>query len=304
MNFYSNGKLLLTAEYLVINGAKSLALPTKYGQDLRVSKIKENTSTIYWKSYDVNKEIWLQCKINCSTVTLISVEKGEVDIAKKLVNILQEAKKMNPLFLNGNKSLQIETNLEFNRTWGLGTSSTLINNIAQWANIDAFQLQFSCFGGSGYDIACANNNTPIIYSLTDENPEIKPVKFNPPFKNQLFFVYLNKKQNSRDAIKNYKKQHFNVQTSILKVNLITNKILSCKTIEIFEELIVEHENLLGSILKEKTVKEKYFNDYFGAIKSLGAWGGDFILVTGNKTTIFYFKSKGYHTVIPFSKMVK
>jgi mevalonate kinase len=30
MNFYSNGKLLLTGEYLVLDGAKSLALPTKF----------------------------------------------------------------------------------------------------------------------------------------------------------------------------------------------------------------------------------------------------------------------------------
>jgi len=31
-SFYSNGKLLITGEYLVLDGAKALALPTKYGQ--------------------------------------------------------------------------------------------------------------------------------------------------------------------------------------------------------------------------------------------------------------------------------
>jgi hypothetical protein len=46
-----------------------------------------------------------------------------------------------------------------------------------------------------------------------------------------------------------------------------------------------------------------FNDYKGAIKSLGAWGGDFILVTGNEDSISYFKKKGYNTIIPYSKMV-
>ena len=34
--FYSNGKLLITGEYLVLDGAKALALPTKYGQYLTV----------------------------------------------------------------------------------------------------------------------------------------------------------------------------------------------------------------------------------------------------------------------------
>jgi hypothetical protein len=38
------------------------------------------------------------------------------------------------------------------------------------------------------------------------------------------------------------------------------------------------------------------------IKSLGAWGGDFVLATGDDKTISYFKSKGYNTVIPYSKM--
>ena len=32
--FYSNGKLLITGEYVVLDGAKALALPTKYGQNL------------------------------------------------------------------------------------------------------------------------------------------------------------------------------------------------------------------------------------------------------------------------------
>ena len=45
----------------------------------------------------------------------------------------------------------------------------------------------------------------------------------------------------------------------------------------------------------------YFN---GQIKSLGAWGGDFILVSGDKDTPFYFKSKGYETILPFSNFIR
>jgi len=40
---YSNGKLLLTGEYLVLEGATALAVPTKFGQDLKVEKIKEKS---------------------------------------------------------------------------------------------------------------------------------------------------------------------------------------------------------------------------------------------------------------------
>ena len=38
MKFYAKGKLLLTAEYAVLGGAKALGLPTKLGQSLDVTK--------------------------------------------------------------------------------------------------------------------------------------------------------------------------------------------------------------------------------------------------------------------------
>jgi hypothetical protein len=56
----------------------------------------------------------------------------------------------------------ITTHLNFPKKWGLGTSSTLINNIAQWLQIDAFTLLNNSFGGSGYDIACKITNTIIL----------------------------------------------------------------------------------------------------------------------------------------------
>ena len=41
--FYSNGKLLLTGEYLVIDGAKALAIPTQKGQSLSVKETEEGS---------------------------------------------------------------------------------------------------------------------------------------------------------------------------------------------------------------------------------------------------------------------
>jgi mevalonate kinase len=38
LDFYSHGKLLITSEYAVLDGAKALALPTRLGQKLSVSK--------------------------------------------------------------------------------------------------------------------------------------------------------------------------------------------------------------------------------------------------------------------------
>jgi len=85
----------------------------------------------------------------------------------------------------------------------LGTSSTLINNIAQWLQIDAFELLNNSFGGSGYDIACAQYDTPIFYRLENQKPNVTPVDFQPQFASNLYFVYLNQKQNSKNAIAAY-----------------------------------------------------------------------------------------------------
>ncbi len=301
MDYYSNGKLLITAEYLVLEGAKSLAIPTKYGQYLTINSLGTTTNTLFWKSIDVHDKEWFSCKINYNTMELISSSNKE--IANTLILILVACKTKNSTFLTKKNDLEIITNLDFEKKWGLGTSSTLINNIASWANIDAFDLQFKIFGGSAYDIACAKNNTPIIYQLKNNTPIIEKVDFNPNFKDNLYFIYLNNKQNSRDSIEQFNKNKHNLKSAIIEITNITNKISKVDSLIEFELLIQAHEKIIGSILKTEPIQKRLFSDYFGQIKSLGAWGGDFILATGNNKTSDYFKNKGFKTIIPFSKMI-
>jgi len=66
---------------------------------------------------------------------------------------------------------------------------------------------------------------------------------------------------------------------------------------------LEHEEIISKIIDLTPVKQKLFKDYQGAIKSLGAWGGDFILAAGDANTPSYFESKGYETIISYSDMV-
>ncbi len=311
--YYSNGKLLITAEYLVLDGAEALALPTKYGQSLEILPLKTiskttNNNRLLWKSLDEKDNYWFQCEFKLPDFTIKCerlMSKKEQEIAQKLQEILIEAKQLNPGFLTENESFYIKTKTNFPLNWGLGTSSTLINNIAQWAKVDAFKLQFKVFGGSAYDIACAQNNSPITYKLEDKKPVINPVFFNPIFKKNLFFVYLNTKKNSRNAIKTYQKNTKNKEIQIKKITEITKKLLN-KGLKLdeFELIITEHEQILSLILNQKPIKEILFTDYFGAIKSLGAWGGDFVLVTGNKATPAYFKEKGYATILTYEQMIK
>ena len=65
--FYSNGKLLITGEYVVLDGAKSLALPTKFGQNLSVEKVDSN-QLIHWVSYDHDGSIWFEATIPFSSI--------------------------------------------------------------------------------------------------------------------------------------------------------------------------------------------------------------------------------------------
>ena len=65
----------------------------------------------------------------------------------------------------------------------------------------------------------------------------------------------------------------------------------------------EHEEILSELLNLKTAKETYFSDYPKMVKSLGAWGGDFVMVSGNLNDMEYFKSKGYEVILPYEEMI-
>lgn len=297
LSFYGRGKLLLTSEYFVMDGAKALALPTKIGQKMNVEIKDSQNSTIHWiaKTHD-NKE-WINTSFNFD----------DLDSEDDLQNIIDQARELNPNFLNNDNDICITTTLEFNKDWGLGSSSTLLYMISQWANVNPYELLKNTFGGSGYDIACAAADTPILYCLENNNPTIEQSDFNPTFKDNLYFVYLNKKQNSRDGINHYKKQDFDKLEIIQKLDKITNNICHAETLSDFENLIKNHENIISNALNLPTVQSQYFNDYWGQTKSLGAWGGDFILVTSNKSneeTFAYFRERGYKTVLRYKDLIK
>ena len=298
----------------MLDGAKSLAIPTKFGQDLVLTKINE--SQLIWGSFSNTGECWFEAIFELPKLRLISAtfnadqDGGKDTIAETLQNMLQEARKLNPNFLNTDQGYVVKTNLTFPQNWGLGSSSTLISNIASWANVNAFDLLWNAFSGSGYDIACAQNDTAIFYSVMNKKPVVEKVIFNPTFKNDLFFVYLNQKQNSREGIKRYKEYIAKIdndsqkETIIDKINLLTDSFANASSINELNMIIIAHEQIISNLIQIEPVKQRLFSDYFGEIKSLGAWGGDFILVTGNQKTPKYFKEKGYHTILSYEEMVK
>lgn len=298
-SFYSNGKLLLSGEYAILDGALGLAIPTSYGQSLHVTPT--TSGFLEWTSLDENNDVWFAAKFDLTNLKILST--SDEAMAKTLVTLLLEANTQNPLLLTDSNGFLIETQLTFPRYWGLGTSSTLINNLAQWARVDAYQLLWNAFGGSGYDIACAQYNSPITYQVKDRVPMIEEIHFDPIFKESLFFVHLNQKQNSKEAIEAYRNQQFDRATLVREITDITQKMVLARTLADFEILMEEHEVLISNVLNMEPVKQRLFPDYFGTVKSLGAWGGDFVLVSGDEKSLAYFKTKGYGTVVPYSKMI-
>ena len=300
--FYSNGKLLITGEYVVLDGAKAVALPTKFGQTLTVNTI--DGSKIIWKSLDENNSIWFEAVFEFVDKKIVQIEQNDTQVSERLIQILNAAQQLNPDFLNKNEGYLITSKLDFPKNWGLGSSSTLLNNIAQWAKIDAFKLSNITFGGSGYDIACAQSNSAIIYSIENRLPKIELTSFKKSFESQLFFVHLNQKQNSRESIKTYQNNKHNLTETISKINKTTTQFLEVNTLKAFETLIEEHERLIGEITNQKPIKKRLFSDFKNAIKSLGGWGGDFILVTGNREYVVdYFKNKGFKTIVSYKDII-
>ena len=307
----TNGKVLLTGEYFVTDGAVALALPTLLGQSISVTPNQQNTAELNWKSYDCNNDCWFACTFDKKDLSFSLKEDDDEynAIAERLQNILLKSKRLNPDFLNDDATLNVETHLEFDLEWGLGSSATLITMVASWAKIDPFQLLAQTFGGSGYDIVTSTAHGPVIFQRFNGKNRWEKAAFDPPFKENLYFLYLDKKQDSRAALVHYlvtpEDQRIKDLGRITQISHDINQYT--QNLEDFDALVLEHENCVSKILQTPTVKSELFEDYWGAVKSLGAWGGDFVLVTSNKTeadTKTYFAEKGFNTIFKYDDFIK
>ena len=297
MEVYSNGKVLLTGEYVILDGALSLAAPTKFGQHL---KFQENLSNlINWKSKNFDGNIWFECLITSDTLKVKSTSSQK--ISNTLVEIINFIREYNPSFLKKCGS-DITTNLTFEKNLGLGSSSTLISNLSKISGVNPYTLNNKIFKGSGYDIACAESISPILFKLDKDQKIINEVSFKPSFNEHIYFVYLNKKQNSISEIEKYNKNKAS-NSIINEISDITSEILVCNSLDRFNKLIEAHELIISKLISKQTVKDLLFKDFDGYIKSLGAWGGDMIMVSSEIDPSKYFIEKGYSTIFKFKELL-
>ena len=314
--YHANGKFLLTGEYLVLKGALALAVPLKLGQTLSVETVC--TPSLQWNAYRPNGP-WFSATLNPATLDIIKSD--DPSKAEKLAQIMKAVKQLNPAaFKDG---LHFETRLDFDPNWGLGSSSTLIANLSQWAKVNPYELLKLTFGGSGYDIACATAERPIYYQVRTEVPEpipepvegregptpmVNPVDFHPSFSDHLFFVYQGQKQSSSKEIKAFleKANPVDIQKDIEAVSEISRAVPTCENLDEFGMLMQCHERIIARCIGQEPV-QKRFPDFEGVLKSLGAWGGDFVLAAtewDENQVKEYFKAKGLEVIFKYNDLVK
>ena len=304
LSLFSHGKLLVTGEYAVLDGAKALALPTKFGQYLHFIPIEEK-SVLKWESYSRRGDCWFSAEWETDTLKVIKGEGlPETEKLTTLFKVMQVEKGIPSSFFRG----VIKTHLDFERDWGLGTSSTLISLISKWTNLNPYYLLEKSFGGSGYDIAAAEAKGPILYHRIMENlyePIVNPVHFNPTFLNRIYFLYSGKKKNSREGIKAYKSRSTSA-LYISDISELTDKIVSSDNFTDFCELIKTHETITGIHLTLIPVQKEYFSDFPGVIKSLGALGGDFFMIItemSSNEVSSYFTHRGFETLFTYEELI-
>jgi mevalonate kinase len=294
LNYRANGKLLLTSEYAITQGAKGLAIPTRYGQKLSYKPNPEG-SIIKWSSLRHDGQEWFWAELS---QTLEVLRTSNEIIANRLIKNLEVVKSNTALL---DRPGNFITNLEFPAEWGLGSSSTLASLLAQCAGTNPLATFRTVHGGSGYDLACATANGPIIYQLQNDQPSCQKVDIPFEFKHDIGFVYRGNKQLTSESLNLVQKKPF-TDTQIDRFNGLTDSFLACKTILELEEVIVEHESLLSEHLGLTKVKEELFSEFPGQVKSLGGWGGDFVMVTRLAASKKWLRNNGYKVIFPFKSL--
>ena len=304
MRYYSRGKLLIAGEYLVLKGAKALAVPLTKGQDLRVQETKF-PGELKWISKETGKT-WFTAKINTTFFQLL--ESSDTDIAGALIRVLQAARKLNPEFLTrAEAGYEVLTQLEFNREWGFGSSSTLLSNIASWAKVDPMKLHREVSDGSGYDVICGRQDGPCFFKLNAQAYQLEKASFDPPFHQQLFFIYLGNKQKSDTSVARFLKENNTLNDACNTVSELAEQMEAASSLDDFEYAMKAHEFLLSGLLKKEKLKQSWFSDLPGEIKSLGAWGGDFALMTWHEDYLSlkkYLEHKKIKTLFSYKTIVK
>ncbi len=297
----ANAKLLLTGEYLVLLGAKAIALPLRFGQELTI--LPGDGQHISWESEDING-CWFSATFNGQGV---AVDGNRREASRFVSTILKEAEVLSPGFLARLGGHRLVVTADFDLSWGLGSSSSLISLVAQLAGVDPFLLHRRVSVGSGYDVIAAQQARPFLFQLVGGIPEHSPVALPSFFSKHLFFAYLGKKQETATNVSQF--LSFSAAVEPILVNTVSDISLQIPHLSSVGELchlVAQHEEVISQILGVDSIKKASFPDFKGCTKSLGAWGGDFALFCSEEPESYvraYIEGKGLSPLFRFDEIV-
>jgi mevalonate kinase len=276
----AHGKLLISAEYMVLHGSLALAVSLKKGQ--RLQKIKSKDRTLFsWKAYQED-DPWFSADFSPSTLDVVATT--DRDKAAYLQMLIRACIELDPVFQRELFNWDVETRLDFSPDWGFGSSSTLTALMAEWADVNPLDLHFMISEGSGFDVACAIADSAIIYRLLDDGPHYQPVLFNPPFADQIYFVWLGSKQATAKHLVEMAGQINPGKEDIHDFSTLSRGMLEANELNEFRALMEEHETKLSELIRMERVSKTRFHGLQGSVKSLGAWGGDFVMIASEQET--------------------
>jgi mevalonate kinase len=294
--------LLLTGEYFVLDGALALAVPVRYGQSLTI-KTAKRASRFKWQSYNHLGEIWFESTFSPEGKLL---QANEQEAGERLAALFRAIEQEQPGFFYQQQPELITTHLDFPRKWGLGTSSTLVAALSLWSDTNPFYLLGHSFGGSGYDIACATAKSPLFFQKRNGTPNWVGLNYCPPFAEHLYFVYLGEKQNSREGIKRYRAFDKTSDSAIKAISELSLQFIQASSLKALQSIMKQHEQIVSDVIQMTPVQEQRFSDFSGQIKSLGAWGGDFVMAATELDDVAvkaYFEARGLSTCFSWEELV-
>lgn len=296
---------MLAGEYLVSRGMEGLAFPVKAGQWLKVwETYNQGNGKLIWQAAGKDGQIWFKAEIDTDIMHISATTQD--DTAKTLIQLLQTIKNRIPDFFE-HKTFRIETELEFDKHSGLGTSSTLVVLLSQWSGVNPFELQKEVFGGSAYDIAVCQTGKPIVYWLSDGKPCWAPFSLNTEWTGNWNLVFPGTKVNSREALVDTDEKAALVMTNPMfrwQLEQILKGLKSPGNKMMLEAGLEMWQGMLSTFLG---LKRTYDNLGIvpvpgGLCKYLGAWGGD-VMVVNNVVLELYAQKFNGMEVVSWNKFV-
>jgi len=299
---HAHGKLLISAEYMVMHGSSALAVPLQMGQSLeRIRSDKKDL--LLWDAFYENRK-WFHATFD--PLHLKILESNDHDKALRLRKMLEATIELMPSFQKELFRWDVETSLEFSPRWGFGSSSTLTVLLAEWAGINPLDLHFMTARGSGYDVACAIADGPIIYQIRDGSPQYRHIPFHPPFSDHIYFAWLGMKQNTEKHLDQVIEKIEPGYEDVHHFSRLTEQMIAATDLQTFGKLMDEHENALSQLLKMERISETRLKSLPGHVKSLGAWGGDFVMILShvNEEELFtYLYDRDIQVIFRFDELV-